>query len=120
MGLERLLLLIEETGQFPPHIEKHVDMYLAVVGGTVLQTQALLLARDLRLAMPELRILTHCGGGKYNSQLKKAYALGARCALILEGEETQEVIKFKALDSAGEVTSLPVTEIQTWLKNFFN
>jgi histidyl-tRNA synthetase len=120
MGLERLLLLIEETGQFPKGIEQHVDIYLAVVGGSALQAQALLLAKDLRQAMPELRILTHCGGGKYNSQLKKAYALGARCALILEGEEVQEIIKIKALDSAGEVTSLPLNEVQNWLQKFFN
>jgi histidyl-tRNA synthetase len=120
MGLERLLLLIEETGQLPPGIEKHVDIYLAVVGGAALQAQAILLARDLRLALPRLRILTHCGGGKYNSQLKKAYALGARCALILEGEEAQEIIKFKPLDNDGEVTSLPLNEIQSWLQNFFN
>ena len=120
MGLERLLLLIEETGQFPPGIEKHVDIYLAVVGGAALQAQAILLARDLRVALPELHILTHCGGGKYNSQLKKAYALGARCALILEGEEVQDVIKFKPLYNDGEVTSLPVNEIKTWLQKFFN
>jgi histidyl-tRNA synthetase len=120
MGLERLLLLIEETQRFPQDIEKHVDIYLAVVGGAALQSQALLLARDLRIALPHCRILTHCGGGKYNNQLKKAYALGARCALILEGEETQDVIKFKPLDDSGEDKSLPLNEIKTWLQNFFN
>jgi histidyl-tRNA synthetase len=120
MGLERLLLLIEETGLFPQDIEKHVDIYLAVVGGAALQSQALLLARDLRIALPHCRILTHCGGGKYNNQLKKAYALGARCALILEGEDAQDVIKFKLLTGSGEDKSLPLNEIKTWLQNFFN
>ncbi|MES2624815.1 MAG: histidine--tRNA ligase [Pseudomonadota bacterium] len=120
MGLERLLLLIEETGQFPAGIEKHVDIYLAVVGGAALQAQALLLARDLRTAFPEARILTHCGGGKYNNQLKKAYAHGARCALILEGEEAQDFIKFKPLDSDGEATLLPLSEIKTCLQKFLN
>ncbi len=120
LGIERLLLLIDETAQFPSGIEKNVDVYLAVIGGAALQAQAILLARDLRTAFPELRILTHCGGGKYNSQLKKAYAMGARCALILEGEERQEVLKFKALDSDGEATSLPLSDIPTCLKKFFS
>jgi histidyl-tRNA synthetase len=120
MGLERLLLLIEECGCFPPNIEKHVDIYLAVIGGAALQSQALLLASELRKALPQCRILTHCGGGKYNSQLKKAYATGARCALILEGDEVQEFIKFKPLDDSGEDKSLPLTDVKSWLQKIFN
>ena len=76
--------------------------------------------RALRAALPGCRILTHCGGGKYNNQLKKAYASGARCALILEGDEAQEVIKFKPLDNSGEDKSLPLNEVKTWLQKFFN
>jgi len=120
MGLERLLLLQEETGKFPDGLGQKVDVYLVVVGGVALQTQALLVGVALRRALPGLKIFTHCGGGKYNGQLKKAYALGARCALILEGETTQNIVKIKKLDADGEVLELPLDAVQTWLQKFFS
>jgi histidyl-tRNA synthetase len=98
LGVERVLLLLEETAQLPAGLCNTVDVYLALVGKGV-QAQGLLLARELRQALPSLRILTHCGGGKYNAQLKKAYASGARVALILEGESAQAQIKLKALNN---------------------
>lgn len=120
MGLERLLLLLEVTGKFPDGLGQKVDVYLVVVGGVALQTQALLVGVALRRALPGLKIFTHCGGGKYNGQLKKAYALGARCALILEGETTQNIVKIKKLDADGEVLELPLDAVQTWMQNYFS
>jgi histidyl-tRNA synthetase len=66
----------------------------------------MLLAADLRRELPGIRVLTHCGGGKYNSQLKKAYASGARWAVILEGSEELAEIKLKTLDEDGDVATL--------------
>jgi histidyl-tRNA synthetase len=119
MGLERLLLLLEETGRLPPGLGQVVDVYLAVVGGEQLQAGAQLLARDLRLALPELRILTHCGGGKYNAQLKKAFASGARCAVILEGDTLPELVKIKVLDDEGGTVELAPGGVSDWLHSFF-
>lgn len=117
MGIERLLLLMEAVGAFPSDLERQVDVYLAVVGEGV-RTQALLLAARLREQLPGLRILTHCGGGKYNAQLKKAFASGARCALILEGETEQEQVKIRILADGGETHQLPVADIGAWLGTF--
>jgi histidyl-tRNA synthetase len=114
MGLERLLLLLEETRSFPVGLEQTVDVYIAVVGQGV-QAQALALARELRQAFPGLRILTHCGGGKYNAQLKKAYALGARCALVLEGDVPQSTLKLRLLDDSNTAAELPLADVQGWL-----
>jgi histidyl-tRNA synthetase len=114
MGLERLLLLLEETQAFPVGLEQTVDVYVAVVGQGV-QGQALGLARELRQAFPALRILTHCGGGKYNAQLKKAYASGARCALVLEGDVPQTTLKLRLLDDSNTAAELPFAEVQGWL-----
>jgi histidyl-tRNA synthetase len=71
------------------------------------------------MALPALRVLTHCGGGKYNSQLKKAYASGARCAVILEGETELAEIKVRTLDDSGETTTLATPSVCDWLTEFF-
>ena len=119
MGVERLLLILEETGKLPADLDRQVDVYLALVGSGV-QAQGLLLAQTLRRALPFLRVLTHCGGGKYNAQLKKAYASGARCAVILEGDAPQQLAKFKLLDSEGETSEIAIADITGRLRQFFN
>lgn len=110
MGLERLLLLLTDSARWPAGIDDCLDVYLALVGGGV-QAQGLLLARQWRQALPTLRLLTHCGGGKYNAQLKKAYGSGARHALILEGDGPQSSIKLKALTSDEPATELPLADV---------
>ena len=119
MGLERLLLLMEVAGSFPPDLQSQVDVYLAVVGEGV-RTQALLLAQSLCPAMPELRILTHCGGGKYNAQMKKAFASGARCVVVLEGEDEQQEVKYRVLDGSAEAELVPVDQLVARLRTQFN
>jgi histidyl-tRNA synthetase len=114
MGIERILLLLEEVQAFPAHLGQSVDVYLAVVGQGV-QSQALRLGRELRQAFPGLRILTHCGGGKYNAQLKKAYACGARAALILEGDQPQTTVKLRLLSDDSASVELPLSSAEGWL-----
>ena len=116
--MERLVLLLEELGRLPEEIGRCVDLYIAVIGSGV-QMQAMKLSADIRRTLPELRVLTHCGGGKYNSQLKKAFASGARCALILEGDEELAEIKVRILDDAGETTLLATPSVCNWLTEFF-
>ena len=115
LGMERLILLLEELDRLPAETAHTVDVYLAVIGSGVTE-QAQLLARAIRQNLPELRVLTHCGGGKYNSQLKKAFASGARCALILEGDEAQAEIKTKILDDDGATDSVVPSSVCDWLK----
>lgn len=118
LGMERLVLLLEELDRLPGDIDRHVDVYIAVLGQAV-QQQAHLLARDIRQNLPQCRVLTHCGGGKYNSQLKKAFASSARCALILEGDEAQAEIKIKVLEDDGETRVVEASEVVGWLSEFF-
>ena len=119
LGMERMILLLEELGRLPADINRQVDVYIAVIGEGVRQ-QALLLAAKLRQGLPGLRILTHCGGGKYNSQLKKAFASGARCALVLEGSEAQSELKFRVLNDEGATTTLALDAVQEQLLAFFD
>ena len=118
MGVERVLLMLEETATLPAGLDRAADVYLALVGAGV-QSQGLLLARELRRALPSLRVLTHCGGGKYNAQLKKAYASGARCAVILEGDCPQSSAKFRVLDSEGSMQELVLDALVPQLTRFF-
>jgi histidyl-tRNA synthetase len=78
------------------------------------------MGRELRQALPGLGILTHCGGGKYNAQLKKAFTLGASCAVVLEGEGPQSLIKIKVLEEGGATVELAASEAGEWLRDFFS
>ena len=116
-GMERLLLLLEETGAFPEGLERTVAVYLAVVGDDAeLRSQGLLLGRSLRQALPGVGVLTHCGGGKYNAQLKKAFAAGASVAVILEGQGEQGSVKVKVL-AEGSTTELSPNQVARWLRD---
>lgn len=95
IGLERLVLLIEETQELPAELSQQTDIYLVAVGD-VLQ-QAMQIAEQLRDELPFVRIMLNCGGGNFKNQLKKADKSGADFALILgedEAKSGQIVIKY--------------------------
>lgn len=97
MGIERLILLLETLEAFPAELEQQLDVYLAASGEGA-ETQALLLAERLRSAQPGLRILTHCGGGSFKQQIKRADKSGARFAVLLgEDEIARGVASIKSL-----------------------
>jgi histidyl-tRNA synthetase len=88
LGLERLvelLALAGDTGAAP------IDAYLVAVGEQA-QAEAQVLAERLRDALPNLRLLAHCGGGSFKSQFKRADKSGARYALILGETELERGI----------------------------
>jgi histidyl-tRNA synthetase len=118
LGMERMILLLEELGRLPADTGRTVDVYIAVIGEGV-RRQALMLGQEIRSQLPGLRVLTHCGGGKYNSQLKKAFASGARVAVILEGDGELAEIKLRILDDDGETTSLSPASLCGWLSEYF-
>ena len=86
LGLERITALLENQGSRVPHASPH--LYLVTVGEQA-QRQGLLLSEQLRDTLPNLRIVTHCGGGSFKSQFKKADRSGARYALVLGEDEVQ-------------------------------
>jgi len=114
MGMERVLLMLEELGKIPAAVGQNVDIFMAIIGGEN-QPKGLFLAEEIRSALPALRVLTHCGAGKYNSQLKRAFASGATCVLVLEDEE----IKLKMLDADGQADVLDSQGIISKLKTIF-
>ncbi len=94
LGLERLVDLLGGAGA--AHRDG-LDAYLVAVGDRA-QRQAPLIAERLRDLAPGLRLLTHCGGGSFKSQFKRADKSGARYALVLgDGELERNVLGIKAL-----------------------
>jgi len=87
LGMERLIALLESAGVPAPDRAPH--LYVVVVG-ELAQREGLLLSERLRDALPQLRVVTHCGGGSFKSQFKKADRSGARYALILGDQEVNQ------------------------------
>ncbi|MCC5809304.1 MAG: histidine--tRNA ligase [Ectothiorhodospiraceae bacterium] len=84
LGLERLVALVEEAGGVPAR--PAADLYLVLVGEEA-SAPGLMLAEQLRDALPGLRVQMHCGGGSFKSQFKRADRSGARYALVLAADE---------------------------------
>jgi histidyl-tRNA synthetase len=118
MGVERLVLLLDELGAVPDSIAQTVDLYIVAVGN--IELEALVLAEDLRSQCPSIRIESHCGGGSFKSQIKKADKSGAAVALILgEDEVASATAGVKFLREEKPQQSVAQTELANVLTNYF-
>ena len=96
IGLERLIMLLDELGAVPDSVAQQVDLYLVAVGDE--SYQAMQLAEQLRAQLPGLRLEANCGGGSFKSQIKKADKSGAVVAVILgEDELSSNTVQVKFL-----------------------
>lgn len=112
IGLERLISLLEAGGVLPEI--SGPDVYLVAVGD-VAAAQSLLLAESLRDQLPQIRLISHCGGGSFKSQFKRADRSGARWTLILGEEEmAQQTIGVKTM-ATGEQQTLAWSELANFL-----
>ena len=113
MGIERLILLIQELNLVPAEILRTVDVYF-VVAGDHLVSAAFNLCEKLRGELPDLNIQMHLGGGSIKSQMKKADKSGADMAFILgENEHVQGEITVKYLRAAKEQITIKQENIKT-------
>ena len=118
MGVERLVLLLDELDVVPDSIGQTVDLYIVAVGN--IELEALVLAEDLRSQCPSIRIESHCGGGSFKSQIKKADKSGAAVALILgEDEVASATAGVKFLREEKSQQSVAQTELANVLTNYF-
>ena len=92
--------------------------YLIMVGDPAVQ-QGFCLAESLRDALPQLRLLTHCGGGSFKSQFKRADKSGAQVALVLgEDELANQQVTLKYLRESRPQVSVTQSELADYLKPF--
>ena len=97
IGLERLISLLEATDSLPEI--QTVDVYLVAVGDAA-ASYSLLLAEQLRDQLPDLKLITHCGGGSFKNQFKRADRSGARWTFILGDDEIeQKVVGVKKMET---------------------
>jgi histidyl-tRNA synthetase len=112
IGLERLIALLEATDALP-EIAK-TDAYLVAVGDAA-AAQAPILAESLRDQLADLKLITHCGGGSFKSQFKRADRSGARWTLILGEEEVNnESIGVKTM-ATGEQETISWYDLAAYL-----
>ena len=117
MGLERLILLLETLELVPGHVNSNADVYVVAMGDDAV-AQALSLALNLRSALPTRAVVSHCGGGSFKSQMKKADRSGARYAVILGDNELHNgTVALKPLRDNEDQRELPQGDIAAWLAN---
>lgn len=93
MGIERLLALMDAAATRAP--DRPLDAYL-VNSGERAGAFAWHVAEGLRDR--GLKVLLHCGGGSFKSQMKRADASGARFAVIIGDDEAdRQVLSLKPL-----------------------
>ncbi|WP_160152858.1 histidine--tRNA ligase [Microbulbifer sp. ALW1] len=115
LGVERLVLLLETLEVLPDTLDQQVDAYLVAVGDV--QSAALAAAEQLRSELPWLRLQTHCGGGSFKSQMKKADKSNADYALIIgEDEAAAGQVTVKSLRAEVEQQTVALAELASILQ----
>jgi len=115
MGVERLILLLETLEVIPAEVMQTVDLYVCGMGDGAAQA-SLLLSDKIRAEQPWLRVQTHCGGGSFKSQMKKADKSGALYALLLgESEIEAGQVTVKDLRGGTEQQTIDQATLVQWL-----
>ncbi len=115
MGVERLLALLQDDGMALP--KPRVDVYLVHQG----ELAAKLASRvSEQMRDTGVRVVMHCGGGSFKSQMKKADASGALLAVVIGDDEAQaRQVSIKPMQG-GEQIKVDVAQLNDTLKQFLN
>ena len=84
MGVERILELAQFSGV---ELNSNTPGIYQVMVGDAAMKNGFRLAERLRDQIPALRLMTHCGGGSFKNQFRKADKSQADYALILGADE---------------------------------
>ncbi len=110
LGVERLLLLIDELGLPVPSAAP--DAY-AILPDAAALAQAMPVLEALRAE--GVAVQMHAGGGSFKSQFKKADASGARYALVFGADElARGEVAVKPLRGDGEQVTRPLNTAAAW------
>jgi histidyl-tRNA synthetase len=113
MGVERLLALLQDDGMALP--KPAVDVYL-VHQGELASHLASQVSEQLRDA--NLRVVMHCGGGSFKSQMKKADASGAVVSVVIGDDEAQANQASVKPMQGGEQIKVSVEQLSATIQQF--
>ena len=114
MGLERIVLLLETLG-LNDDVAAAVDVYVTAMGDSCVPA-AMQVAQELRQSLPNLRVMTHCGGGNFKKQMKRADKSGAAYALIIgETELAANQVVVKTLRDDSEQQAIDRASLAAYL-----
>ena len=112
VGIERLIELVKSD--LNPLNLPHA--YLVLVGEAA-ERKGLVIAESLRDELPALRLLTHCGGGGFKSQFKRADKSGAKLALVMgEDEINNASVSIKYLREDKPQQTVPIVNLADVLR----
>jgi histidyl-tRNA synthetase len=116
MGVERIVHLLEDV-QYSA-TRQSLDVYLIIVGDLA-RKHGLVLAEQLREALPALQVMVDCTGSSFKNQFKRADKSGAKLALILgEAEVEAQQIGVKFLREDKPQITLNFEALVNYLKEF--
>ena len=119
MGVERLVLLLEELQLVPESVRQRIDVYVIGMGDDNLAT-AMSVAETLRHEAG-LRVQLHCGGGGFKSQMKKADKSGADFAILIgDDERAASEVSLKPLRGNGDQVRVAQDSLVSELKGKFS
>ena len=114
LGLERILLLMEEQDMFPEHLEGQPQVLVTQFDDSTVGA-SLALAHELRAA--GLRVDLYPDPGRYGRQFQYAEQRGIRYAVLISPREIEAgVVAIKDLDS-GEQVEVPRGRVKSTTKS---
>jgi len=99
----------------------HMNIGAGRIVNQDLMSEGMSLANIIRNDFPNLGTLCNCGGGKFNSQMKKAYNSGADVVVILEEESCDGKpinAKIRRVDDSNESKIVKISDISKELRDF--
>jgi histidyl-tRNA synthetase len=119
MGLERLVLMLQ-TLELDKKLGSVVDIYVTAMDESVEQF-ARQVSETLRDALPQMKLMNHCGGGNFKKQMKRADQSGASIALIIgQDEMASQQVAVKYLREQQPQETVFVNELAHFIKKLFN
>jgi histidyl-tRNA synthetase len=119
IGLERLVLMLQ-TFELDKNVESVVDIYVTAMDESV-EFYAIEVSELLRDALPQVKVMNHCGSGNFKKQMKRADQSGASLALIIGMDEMvsqQVAVKYLREKKPQEIIS--VDELTYFIKKLFD
>jgi histidyl-tRNA synthetase len=119
IGLERLVLMLQ-TFELDKNVESVVDIYVTAMDESV-EFYARKVSELLRDALPQIKVMNHCGGGNFKKQMKRADQSGAIVALIIGLDEmVSQQVAVKHLREKQQQETISVDELTYFIKKLFD